>query len=238
MSDSDRKRERAGRGEATARIVAALANESPRVHGRQSFLNSESLARQFGKAALSEAEKNSVSKTLGRLIANNTVGEILYLRQTTGFAGEGLVGVSVSLTSLHDRHEKWRKDCDKKNEDRQIREEPTQEWIAREILRGSKAWVDKKRREQENQQSLKSGDEASVMDPYAAIPLIVRDINIVHGSGSFDLLVSVRYRHPDIFLEYVRKVVQKVPCVESTQTMQIASSEGLLHFEDHRTDTV
>jgi hypothetical protein len=212
-ADGDLTSARTPRGAASQRIIRALADVFPEVVSRKRFLESDALARNLGKAPgekLNDSEKAAAAKTLGRLIESEVVGELLFLRQPeakSGGAGAGLIAISVSLTSLKQAWESWRTNGAPADV-----LEPNQEWVIREIVKGSKSWVETIQE--------KSGEDS--------IPLIFRDISIVHGSESFDILVFLLYNNQDEFLQYVREVIQKIPHIERTHTMQISTSFGVL----------
>jgi hypothetical protein len=218
---------RTRRGAATERIISALADASPAVHDRQSFLISQALARQFGKdgGALSPQDARVAARTLGRLIAQGIVGEALFLRanhQKVNLTGAGLVSVSIDLTRLSDAWNKWKDEYQSwraintawlenrsgpKPEEPPV--EPSQELLVAKIIADTRAWLAGYLRESKNQ-----------------LPLILRDISIVHGSNDFDLLIYVLYRDTDEFMRYIREVIQRAPFVQKTHTMQIGTWEG------------
>lgn len=212
-ADGDSLTPRTPRGAASQRIIRALADVFPEVVSRKRFLESDALARNLGKRPgekLNDSEKAAAAKTLGRLIESEVVGELLFLRQPeakSGGAGAGLIAISVSLTSMKQAWEEWRTTSQPEDSG-----EPGQEWVISEIVRRSKVWV-------EGVQE-RSGEDS--------IPLIFRDISIIHGSESFDILVFLLYNNQDEFLQYVREVIQKIPHIERTHTMQISTSFGVL----------
>jgi DNA-binding Lrp family transcriptional regulator len=214
VSDEEKEESgtRAERGAATERILDALAEEYPNVHNRDSFINSTALARKFKKTGeLSEPEKTSASRTLGRLISEGIVRETLFLQGSkpkVDLKGAGLVSVSINLDRLSQEHKRWKGDLSKGISS--AKPEPTQEVIVEDIIENTRAW------------NSNSDDKHR---------LLLINISIVHGSGDFDLLILVLYRNYDEYMRYVRDVIQRVEFVQKTHTMQIGGWEGFPEIE-------
>jgi hypothetical protein len=199
------------RGEASERILFALAADAPALHDRSSFLKSAALKHEYRKGGdeeqeLTVKEQNAIMKTLGRLIAGGAIGEVLILRgnhSKVELGEAGLVAISISLTSMKKDFEEWKTNGHVNGNYR----EPTQENVIHEILTLSRIWLEKKRGNGE-------------------INIYPVNISIVHGSSAFDILITVLYRHSQDFMQYVREVVQRASHVDGTHTMQISSSRG------------
>lgn len=207
MSEDEKKGARISRG---PKIVAALAETLPRAMTRREFLESSELAGKFGKDKLTAREVAGAAKALGLLIKNGEIEERLII-SPKGHYGAGLVAVSVSLSSLRDE---WRAAQNSSDAPRSLKR-ATQEGIVEKIIDDTRVWV----------RSAGIIDEhvSEENDPFKdTVPIVIRDINVVHGSESFDILMFVLYRRQKEFLTYIREVVQRVPCVERTHTMQIA----------------
>lgn len=192
------------KGEATERLLIALAACAPRRLTRNELIESPELRQAHdmpGEAELSAAAKRNASKTLGRMISAGTLTEVILPNgnsEKLDLPEVGLVAVSVSLPALNAERDKWIKSG-------KSGEEPSQEKMADTIRLDSINWI---------QSNTKFG----------TIPIYIRDIWIVHGSNSFDMMVVVLYRNTKVFMNYVRNVIQRVNAVHSTQTMQISNS--------------
>lgn len=202
------------RGEASDRIIRALVAEFPRVHNRQTFVDSDSLRQRFGKGLgqrLSEKEQRAVSKTLGRLIGDRTVCESLWLRgddSKVALGAAGLIAVSVDIASLRQAWTEW--DRSRRvgpDETAGDDSEPTQELVANEIIARSSQWI-------------------SDNGVDGRLPLALINVSIIHGSNAFDILITATYGEARQLLRYTREVVQRVPHISGTHTMQIAQSYG------------
>lgn len=190
---------------ASQRIIRALAAEFPRLHDRQSFLESPSLLQWFeceDAEGLSDKDRQAVAKALARLISDDSISEILWPRsqaEKVDLPEQGMIAVSVDLGSLREERLRW--------EDDREGAEPTQERIVKEIIERSRKWVD---------ENLDDG----------ALPLLLTKASIIHGSNAFDILISASYRSPYNLLRYTREVVQVVSHVAGTHTMLVAQSYG------------
>lgn len=208
MSADEKKGARISRG---PKIVAALAETLPRAMTRREFLESSELAAKFGKEKLTAREVAGAAKALGLLIKNGEIEERLII-SPRGHYGAGLVAVSVSLSSLRDE---WRSAQRHSGDAPSSMKLATQECIVQKIIDDTKVWV--------RSASIIDEHVSEENDPFKdTVPIVIRDINVVHGSESFDILMFVLYRRQKEFLTYIREVVQRVPCVERTHTMQIA----------------
>jgi hypothetical protein len=211
-----------GRGVATERILSALSEEFPTVHDRESFLSSAALARQFGKkvGGLNEAERTSASRTLGRLISDGAVRESLFLKRDqdrVDHTGVGLVSISINLDRLTqerdywpEKHAKWQDEHSRWTTTHEGPEPlepliPKQEAIVKRIIENTRTW--------------------SVQTEYK-YRLVLVNISIVHGSSDFDILILVLYYNNDQYMSYIRDVIQRVPFIQKTHTMQIGAWEG------------
>lgn len=198
----------AGRPAAAERILCSLAAEFPRLHDRQSFLDSPALAAWFdaGPKGLSDNERQSVGKALGRLIGDGTIGEVLWPRGHAAkveLPEQGMIAVSVDLGSMREERILW--------EVNREGAEPSQERIVAEIVDRSRKWI------------------AENMDG-GKLPLLLSNASIIHGSNAFDILISASYRNPYNLLRYTREVVQVVNHVAGTHTMLVAQSYGFPNF--------
>ncbi|MBV9882654.1 MAG: hypothetical protein JO276_06560 [Sphingomonadaceae bacterium] len=216
------------RGEASERIIHALADEFPNLHNRQSFLRSPSLRQRFGKGAgesLSENEEKAAAKTLGRLIGDKidasktAISEFLWLRgedERVALPALGLVAVSVDIVTL--REEEWLRTqlVNRKTKDSGLPvrgptlppdRSPSQEGIVEEIIDRSREWI----------KSNSVGGQ---------LPVMLTNVSIIHGSISFDILVNVSFKEQDNLLRYAREVVQRIPHIRGTQTMLVSHGYG------------
>jgi hypothetical protein len=218
------KRQRIARGLATERILAALADEFPRVHDRDSLVNSTAMAHRFNKESgeeLSAREKHIIRRTLGRLISKELVGEALFPKgggDKTNLRNAGLVSVAINLDRLSQARKEWSRKHDawQKDHENWLKEkigpepieplEPNQEGIVGELIDATHLWC------------LKQNSTSP--------PLIILGIYIVHGSSDFDLLMSILYRDHEEFLQYIRDIIQRTDYVQKTHTMQIGGWEG------------
>ena len=219
--DTEQETNPTKRGEASERVIHALAAEFPSVHSRQTLVDSESLRGKFGKSSderLSEKEQRSVAKTLGRLIGDASISESLWLQgndDKVALRAAGLIAVSVDIASLRDAWIAWqdaRRTSEAGGEDHFCDEverdpEPSQELIASEIISRSRKWI-------------------SDNTVNGKLPLALTNVSIIHGSNAFDILITAISADAQRFLKYTREVVQRVAHVAGTHTMQIAQSYG------------
>jgi DNA-binding Lrp family transcriptional regulator len=226
VRDAAPERRQTPRNEVTRRIVGALADALPDVLDRDELRDSAELARRFKKTRdkFLPKEKRDAMRTLGRLVGNGLVGEALFLRgEKVGARNIGLVAVSIDLVRLTyewsrwdrrtKKYEAWVIQGKKANEPTKPETEPNQESIVEEIIQRTKAW-------------LIENDELDENSDRLRLPLLLQDVSIVHGSSTFDILMTVRYRSSDKFMKYIREVVQRVGCVRSTHTMQVGLRRG------------
>lgn len=233
MTD-DRSTANTRRGEASERILHALAAEFPKMHNRQSFLQSPSLLERFDKEpgeTLSENEVRAVSKTLGRLIgdkdgrAARAVSEILWLQgqdDRVCLPESGLVTVSVDIASL--REEEWLRSKLSRETLRDppasvrgpllpSRRAPTQKGVVDEIIARSQDW---------SRDNILNG----------RLPILLTNVSIVHGSNDFDILINVSVKDLVSLARYAREVVQRIPHVKGTQTMLVSEGYGFSDVSD------
>lgn len=204
VSGSDESAAR--RAGASERITRALAAEFPRLHDRQSFLESKSLLDWYGEEGLSELDRQAVSRALARMISDDTVSEILWPRghsEKIQMPEQGMIAVSVDLGSLREERLAW--------ESNRAGAEPSQERIVTEIISRTRPWIE---------QNLDGGK----------LPLLLTNASIIHGSNAFDILISASYRNPYNLLRYTREVVQVVNHVAGTHTMLVAQNYGFPTF--------
>ncbi len=205
MGDSDKTA--AGKAGASERILRALAAEFPRLHDRQSFLESPSLLAWYdGEGGLSDQERQAVARALTRLISEDTISEVLWPRghaDKIQLPEQGMIAVSVDLGSLREERISW--------EAKREGAEPSQERIVTEIIARSRGWIE---------ENLDNGK----------LPLLLTNASIIHGSNAFDILISASYRNPYNLLRYTREVVQVVNHVAGTHTMLVAQNYGFPNF--------
>jgi len=206
MADSDEKASgrRAG---ASERILRALAAEFPRLHDRQSFLDSPSLHAWYdGEEGLADHERQAVARALTRSISDGTISEVLWPRghaEKIQLPEQGMIAVSVDLGSMREERLAW--------EAHREGPEPSQERIVAEIISRSRNWIE---------ENLDGGKLA----------LLLTNASIIHGSNAFDILISASYRNPYNLLRYTREVVQVVNHVAGTHTMLVAQNYGFPNF--------
>ncbi|MCP5371378.1 MAG: hypothetical protein H6907_06545 [Hyphomicrobiales bacterium] len=207
------------KGEAFERLLLSLVALSPSRPDRVRLIESRELAgaheskkelaniteskRSTDSRKLTETEKRNAAKTLGRVVAADVFREVIMPEgnnERINLPELGLIAVTISLPVLNDDFGKWVMD-EKKGP------EPTQENVAHRIRRRTIKWI------------IDNADDDG-------LPLFLRDIWIVHGSNSFDMLILVMYRRSKLFMAYVREVVQRVRGVLRTQTMQVSNSLG------------
>lgn len=212
MADNDESASgrRAG---ASERILRALAAEFPRLHDRQSFLDSASLHQWYdkeGEAGLTDHERQAVARALTRLISDGTISEVLWPRghaDKIQLPEQGMIAVSVDLGSMREERLAW--------EVRREGPEPSQERIVSEIISRSRGWIE---------ENLDGGK----------LPLLLTNASIIHGSNAFDILIGASYRNPYNLLRYTREVVQVVNHVAGTHTMLVAQNYGFPNFAKPR----
>lgn len=206
MTDSD-KTSGGSKAGASERILRALAAEFPRLHDRQSFLESPSLLAWYdGEDGLTEQERQAVARALTRLINDGTISEVLWPHghsDKVQLPEQGMIAVSVDLGSMREERLSW-------GETRNG-PEPSQERIVTEIIARSRNWIE---------ENLDNGK----------VPLLLTNASIIHGSNAFDILISASYRNPYNLLRYTREVVQVVNHVAGTHTMLVAQNYGFPDF--------
>jgi hypothetical protein len=213
-------------------IIRALAEDYPtRLHDRESLLKSDSL-----KVALESANGNgdaggdAVKKSLLRA-KSDAVREVLVpyqLHPRVLLPEMGMIAISVSIASLNQEHETWLKlqgdewvaaharwaRTRSGREPKPKSPEPTQELVLQRIIALAKRWI---------VQETRHGEAVGLQ-------LLVLDASIVHGSGSFDMLLTILYRELAQFTRFVREVVQRTQHVNSTQTLQVPYRIGFPIF--------
>jgi hypothetical protein len=217
-------------------IIKALADDCPvALHDRDSFLRSGVLKTALGKAAQKDATPAAVKKSLSRA-KSGAIREVLVLAQDhprVMLPEMGMVAISVSIASLNAARQKW---LDPKAEAWQVahrnwrksrsgseprpeKPEPTQEFILQSIIKAARIWID---------------EELHGSDSGGGLHLLILDASIVHGSSSFDMLLTVSYRELTHFTRFVREVVQRAEHVNSSQTLQIPFRIGFPKLRDNR----
>lgn len=219
MSD-ERAETRLRGGDATDRVVRALALESPKLHDRDSFLKCDSIREEFGDQL--SARIPSIKKAISRLTYGPRKGvkEVLWLSGNdprVGLPAAGLIAVSVDIGSL--RQEAWLREERARavaegrtpppalGDELPPHREPTQEALMDEIVARSHEWI---------RDHIQRG----------SLPIAITNINIVHGSDVFDIVVNVLLAAPDDLLRYTRDVIQRIPHVRGTHSMQLSSGYG------------
>jgi hypothetical protein len=189
--------------DASDRLLHVIAAEFPRLHDRQSLLESPALIERFGEGdTLNDSEQRAVTKAIARSISDGSVSELLWPRGDAAkvlLPEEGMIAVSVNLGTMREERQTW--------ELTREGPEPTQERIVTEIVSRSREWV---------AENLDDG----------RLPLLLTKVSIIHGSNAFDILVSASYRNPYNLLRYTREVVQVISHVAGTHTMLVAQSYG------------
>jgi hypothetical protein len=205
------------------KIIAALARDYPmRLHNKNTVLQTKILEGE---------NQDSVRKSLGGRAG--PVREVLLLRRTherVMLPEMGIVAVSVSIVSLNAAHEQWKvaggaawrkkyrawKRLERGEEPRPATPEPSQERILDAIVSAAHAWID---------------EELAPSNDSEGVQLMVLDGSIVHGSGSFDLMITVLYRRSEHFTRFIREVVQRIPHVSATQTLQVPYRVGFPNID-------
>ncbi|WP_235537384.1 hypothetical protein [Sphingomonas sp. Root1294] len=186
-----------------------MSAEFPRLHDRQSFLDSDALRAGYEKdegVALADNERQAAARTLTRMISDGTVSELLWPAghsDKVQLPEQGMIAVSVNLGSLREERLAW--EVDRQGP------EPSQERIISEIVDRSRVWIE---------QNMDGGK----------LPLLLVNASIIHGSNAFDILISAQYRNPYNLLRYTREVVQVVAHIAGTHTMLVAQSYGFPDF--------
>lgn len=196
-------RQNTKKGQASDRIVFALASLAPFKPSRKQLLDSGNLSEQHSKASLSGEEERNAAKTLGRMVSGGVLHEVLVPDGAKLELPElGLIAVTVNLYVLNKMYDEWKK---VETND----QKPSQETIMKTIRDSTIIW---------------STD--NLLD--GKLPMYINDIYIVHGSNMFDILISVFYKDTQTFTTYIRDVIQRVRGVKGTQTMQISKSPSEL----------
>jgi hypothetical protein len=240
------KRSRAKRGDRTEALLTALAQQFPAVVGRDDFLGTFTGPERTGAAKTLGVLISGTKRRKDEKRTRPPVGEALYLRggdERVGLHNRGLVSLTVNLTQLSAtwrtwdewqresrKHQRdWNAWKDGKGEEPEhlkkpeglSEHEPTQEWIVNNILKAHNEWV---RNYLENEPERKA--RRTRRDPYNRCPVVILDASIIHGNSAFDILITVLYRDNNQFLQYIREVIQRAPCIAGTHTMSIAWRTG------------
>ena len=205
------------RGKAFERLLLTLAAISPSRPSREALIESTHLSAAHSSRQtlldslmhktplpeneLSDIKRRNATKALGRAISNGIFHEVIIpngKNDKVQLPETGLIAISISLTELNTQHEIWKSNGEKGTE-------PTQESLAETIKEKTVIWAIENSKEN-------------------TIPVFLKDIWVVHGSGTFDMLVLVMYNRSADFMAYVRQVLQRTKGVHSTQTMQISNS--------------
>jgi hypothetical protein len=204
-------------------IIKALAEDYPsKLHDRESFLKSDSLKRALESASVDGgAAPHAVKKSLLRA-KSGALRQVLVpyqLHPRVMLPEMGMVAISVSIASLNQEREIWLKTGGQEwiasrtrwarskvgQEPKLANAEPSQELVLQRIILSAKHWL----------------AQESRADASSRLQLLVLDASIVHGSGSFDMLLTILYRELAHFTRFVREVVQRTQHVNSTQTLQV-----------------
>lgn len=210
------EKEATQKGEAFDRLITALAAIAPKRPERMEFVNSVELASAHAardvlaqyvggggdgpEARLTDSRKRNAAKAVGRMISAGAFREVIVpngKHKKINLPESGMIAVSVSLAELNNQYNRW-------VEGGRAGPKPSQEVIADNIRKQSLVWA------------LENSERGG-------LPVLLKDIWIVHGSGSFDMLVMVMYRQSDDFMTYVRDVIQRTEGVHNTHTMQIST---------------
>jgi hypothetical protein len=206
-------------------IIKAIADDYPTVlHDRDSFLRSRAL-----KKAVRGTPDAAVKKSLSRA-KHGAIPEILVLgrnHERVMLPEIGMVAISVSISSLNAEREDWKDGAGKAwwawkksrsgPEPHPSEPEPTQEVILRRIINSAREWID---------------EELLPNKSSPGLQLLILDASIVHGSSSFDMLLTVLYHELAHFTRFVREVVQRAKHVNSSQTLQIPFRIGFPKLQE------
>ena len=185
---------------ATARLIEAYKKMMPSAVAKRGLLDSEELAALHpvvGKDGhLTEVQSKAAAKTLGR--KTGKVGNEPFV--------EALIpnGRSKDLNLPDSGLVAISIDIGQLNLIRNEKPElgiNSQQDIAFTILSDSQNWL----------QDMRETD------------ILITGLAIVHGSREFDMLLSVKYRLMEDFANFIQNVVQRVPCVRGTHTMQVSN---------------
>ena len=191
--------------EASLAVAHALAQLAPQRPTKDDILDVLAPKDKAANSMQETKNREAAAKTLSRMITRKQLKEVVVpIPDQSGLnlAETGLVAVSISLTELNNKKKAWFRD---KESGLLVGDEPSQVNLAQDLRVSSRDWLNTKFRGE-------------------PLPLFVKDIWIVHGSTSFDLIIVVMYRESKDFLNYIRDVVQSIDCVDSTQTMLITSN--------------
>lgn len=223
------------RDDARARVNRALVACGPTRLSKSKFLNSVSLAQMHQLAnrrgdqngsgagerrltrdvdALQKNERESYAKSLTRAIKGEVFCESLApTGKEFGLTQVGLVAVSVSVPELKAIEFEERGSfklkihgdlsegdfCSSEYLDRDSTKRDLQASLVKEIIFRTGAW---------------SGEFEG-----AHPPVYIKAIWVVHGSSDYDILINVLYNETEMYMKYVRRVLQSIEGVEGTQTM-------------------
>lgn len=184
---------------ATARLIEAYKKLMPSAVAKRALLDSEELAALHpvvGKdGRLTEEQSKAAAKTLGRKTGKDGNEPFVEALVPNGRSKDlNLPDSGLVAISI---------DIGQLNLVRSEKPElsiSSQQDIARRILSDSQKWI--------------LGRQET--------DILIAGLVIVHGSREFDMLLSVKYRLMEDFAEYIQKVVQRVPCVRGTHTMQVS----------------
>jgi hypothetical protein len=193
------------------------------LHDRKSLLAEANIKHgRAGARSTKIVAETAINKSLARA-KSGAVREVLLLdrrHDRVNLPEIGMVAISVSIVSLNQEHEQWSAERTERREAthppaQNDNKEPTQELILERIIARAHEWLDQ---------------ETRLRPPDEGLQLLVLDASIVHGSSSFDMLLTILYREVSMFTRFVREVVQRTRHVNSSQTLQIPYRIGFPNF--------
>lgn len=184
---------------ATARLIETYKKMMPSAISKRALLDSEELAHLHpivGKDGhLTEEQSKAASKTLGRKTGQGGNEPFVEVLVPNG-RSKDLNLPDSGLVAISINLAQLNLVRDEKPE----LNISSQQDIAHTIISEAKKWL------QERHDT----------------DILITGLVIVHGSSEFDMLLSVKYSLMESYAEFIQEVVQRVPCVQRTHTMQIS----------------
>lgn len=183
-----------GLGPAASRLLRALAEESPRMLTRDELVRSEALSRAHGKHDERPLEENEIAAASKTLSRLISKEDSPPIREVLVLSrdSDDIPTQEVGLIGVSISLTEIRK-----------KKGASQEKVLDSIIQESKQWITRNN----------SGNFP---------PIVLNALYIIHGSSEYDIIVFVDYMETEVYMKYVRDVIQSIDGVEKTHTMQVA----------------
>lgn len=180
-------------GPAASRLLRALAEESPRMLTRDELVRSEALKLAHGNNGERPLDENEIAA------AAKTLSRLIAKEHNPPI--REVLAINRDSDDIPTQEVGLIGISVSLTELR--RKKVSQEKVLDLIIKESKLWIAKH-----------TSDEFP--------PIIINALYIIHGSSEYDIIVFIDYSTTEIYMQYVRDVIQSIDGVERTHTMQVA----------------